>query len=68
MYKEKVCSVVMTLRLFRMAQLNYIFSSDLKTQVLMASEVVRGHLRPFNYKLLFAGHGQGEGLLHGYNT
>ena len=54
MYKEKVCSVVMTLRLFRMAQLNYIFSSDLKTQVLMASEVVRGHLRPFIYKLLFA--------------
>ena len=47
MYKEKVCSVGMILRLFWMAQLNYPFYSDLKTLTSMASEVVRGHLRLF---------------------
>ena len=31
MYKEKVCSVGITLRLFWMAQLNYPSYSDLKT-------------------------------------
>ena len=53
MYKEKVCSVGMTLRLFWWHSWITFFLATSKLLTSMASEVIRGHLRPLNHKLLF---------------
>ena len=78
MYKEKVCSMGMTLRLFWMAQLNYPFYNDLKTTDLNGLEGLT-FLKGLDYILIDfmgidylmaseAGHVPREGLLCGYDS